>query len=173
VQIRELSEAHCKFVLSATDTSIANALRRVMLAEVPTIAIDLVDLEANSSVLNDEFIAHRLVCNPALSRTSLPTRHTHTRPRQPVIHWAWSSSGRSAGWLLDRRWVYGCRVCHRPCVRGLFFLLPPLESLARIASSDEGGFPQLHSRQMGESRVHSQLPMTLVLPPESDRAGSD
>jgi len=71
VQIRELSDAHCKFVLSATDTSIANALRRVMLAEVPTIAIDLVDLEANSSVLNDEFIAHRLVCTPPLSSTSL------------------------------------------------------------------------------------------------------
>lgn len=49
------------FDLRETDLSMANALRRIMLSEVPTLAIDLVDIEINNSVLNDEFIAHRLV----------------------------------------------------------------------------------------------------------------
>lgn len=60
VEILHLSSQEIKFILSETDTSVANALRRVMIAEVPTLAIDLVEFHENSSVLNDEYIAHRL-----------------------------------------------------------------------------------------------------------------
>ena len=49
-----------QFVLSHTDTSMANALRRIMIAEVPTLTIDLVEYYDNTTVLNDEYIAHRL-----------------------------------------------------------------------------------------------------------------
>lgn len=49
-----------RFILSETDTSVANTLRRIMIAEVPTLAIDLVEFHENSTVLNDEYIAHRL-----------------------------------------------------------------------------------------------------------------
>lgn len=49
-----------KFVLSGTDVSMANAIRRIMISEVPTMAIDKVIVNENTSALHDEYIAHRL-----------------------------------------------------------------------------------------------------------------
>jgi len=60
VEVVELTDSTISFVLSKTDVSVANALRRVMIAEVPTMAISLVTIEENTSVLHDEFLAHRL-----------------------------------------------------------------------------------------------------------------
>ena len=57
IEILSLQPNEIKFILSETDTSVANALRRIMIAEVPTLAIDLVEFQENSTVLNDEYIA--------------------------------------------------------------------------------------------------------------------
>ncbi|KAF2860877.1 insert subdomain of RNA polymerase alpha subunit [Piedraia hortae CBS 480.64] len=68
VSIRNATPTMIEFVLRNTSLAMANSLRRVMLSEVPTIAIDLVEIETNTSVLADEFLAHRLGMIPLVSR---------------------------------------------------------------------------------------------------------
>mmetsp|Transcript_15670 Transcript_15670/g.23739 ORF Transcript_15670/g.23739 Transcript_15670/m.23739 type:complete len:83 (-) Transcript_15670:908-1156(-) len=60
IEIISSAPQEIQFILSDTDTSMANALRRIMIGETPTLAIDLVEFHENSTVLNDEYIAHRL-----------------------------------------------------------------------------------------------------------------
>eukprot|EP00560_Eucampia_antarctica_P003741 CAMPEP_0197832438 /NCGR_PEP_ID=MMETSP1437-20131217/14807_1 /TAXON_ID=49252 ORGANISM="Eucampia antarctica, Strain CCMP1452" /NCGR_SAMPLE_ID=MMETSP1437 /ASSEMBLY_ACC=CAM_ASM_001096 /LENGTH=324 /DNA_ID=CAMNT_0043435821 /DNA_START=112 /DNA_END=1086 /DNA_ORIENTATION=+ len=60
IEILSIQPHEIRFVLSDTDTSMANTLRRIMISEVPTLAIDLVEFADNSTVLNDEYIAHRV-----------------------------------------------------------------------------------------------------------------
>lgn len=56
------------FLLSRVPLSLANSLRRVILSEIPTLAIDLVEIASNTSVLADEFLAHRLGLIPLSSK---------------------------------------------------------------------------------------------------------
>lgn len=48
------------FTIRDTNTYYANELRRAMISDVPTLAIDTVDIEINDSVLHDEMLVHRL-----------------------------------------------------------------------------------------------------------------
>jgi len=70
VKISGADSTRVEFQLSKTNLSFANSIRRIIQAEVPTIAIDLVEVEVNSSVLADEFIAHRLGLIPLDSSTA-------------------------------------------------------------------------------------------------------
>lgn len=52
------------FLLEEVTPQFANALRRIMLGEVPILAVDSVGFSLNDSVLYDEIIAHRLAMLP-------------------------------------------------------------------------------------------------------------
>ncbi|KAH6914007.1 insert subdomain of RNA polymerase alpha subunit [Coprinopsis sp. MPI-PUGE-AT-0042] len=67
VRVRDLKKDRVNFVLENVDLAFANSLRRVVIADIPTVAIDLVEFEANTSVLPDEYIAHRLGQIPLIS----------------------------------------------------------------------------------------------------------
>lgn len=67
IEILELTKDHIKFVLHNSDLSVANALRRIIMAEVPTMAIEFVNVKVNTSCMNDEYIAHRLGLIPLVS----------------------------------------------------------------------------------------------------------
>lgn len=60
VEIIELDDCKAKFVLSDVACAFANSVRRSMLAEVPTLAIDVANIYDNTSVLFDEQLALRL-----------------------------------------------------------------------------------------------------------------
>jgi DNA-directed RNA polymerase subunit D len=64
VDLLELSDRSARFILSGVDASFANGLRRAMLADVPTLAIDEVGIYNNTSVLYDEQIGLRLALIP-------------------------------------------------------------------------------------------------------------
>ncbi|KAL8688987.1 MAG: hypothetical protein Q9218_005235 [Villophora microphyllina] len=60
IQFHKLSPLDSSFSLIGIDASIANAFRRILLAEIPTLAIEYVFVHNNTSIVQDEVLAHRL-----------------------------------------------------------------------------------------------------------------
>lgn len=60
INVTKLEELKVEFTLENCDISLANSLRRVLLAEIETIAIHNVKVYENTSSLPDEYIAHRM-----------------------------------------------------------------------------------------------------------------
>jgi len=60
IRIVECDRNKIEFVVDGATPALINALRRVIIAEVPTLAIEDVIFYENSSALYDEIIAHRL-----------------------------------------------------------------------------------------------------------------
>ncbi len=60
IKVLEKSKNKIKFTVSDITTAMAGELRRIMVSEVPTMAIEMAHINKNDSVLWDEILAHRL-----------------------------------------------------------------------------------------------------------------
>ncbi|KAM3322977.1 hypothetical protein CQW23_03083 [Capsicum baccatum] len=60
VEIMRLEEDELEFDMIGIDPSLANAFRRILIAELPTMAIEKVLIANNTSIIQDEVLAHRL-----------------------------------------------------------------------------------------------------------------
>jgi DNA-directed RNA polymerase subunit D len=64
IEVLEKDETTIRLAIKEADVPLMNALRRIALAQVPSMAIDEVVMIENSSILQDEVIAHRLGLTP-------------------------------------------------------------------------------------------------------------
>ncbi|MCX8184319.1 MAG: DNA-directed RNA polymerase subunit D [Sulfolobales archaeon] len=71
IQILERSDSEITLILKGVPLEYANAIRRAVLEEVPTMAIDYVVFYDNTSALSDEIISHRLSVLPLKSDTAI------------------------------------------------------------------------------------------------------
>jgi DNA-directed RNA polymerase subunit D len=60
IKIIKNNADYLEFTVDGMDTTLANSLRRTMIADIPTWAIEKVIIHKNTTVLPDEFISHRL-----------------------------------------------------------------------------------------------------------------
>ncbi|CAJ1963847.1 unnamed protein product [Sphenostylis stenocarpa] len=60
VEVKRLTDSDMEFDLIGIDPAIANAFRRILISEVPTMAIERVYIANNTSVVQDEVLSHRL-----------------------------------------------------------------------------------------------------------------
>ena len=67
IQFVSLDDDVARFTLDGARPAFANAVRRAMISEVPTLAIDDVRIYDNTSALFDEMLAHRLGLIPIIT----------------------------------------------------------------------------------------------------------
>ncbi|TFF93680.1 MAG: DNA-directed RNA polymerase subunit D [Promethearchaeota archaeon] len=60
VEILHKDDYHLQFIVEGISVEMANAIRRILLTEIPVMAIDEVIILKNDSPLYDEIVAHRL-----------------------------------------------------------------------------------------------------------------
>jgi DNA-directed RNA polymerase I and III subunit RPAC1 len=88
LRVTTMTKNSLEFDLIGVDSSIANALRRIMIGEVPTIAIEHVFIVNNTSLIQDEVLAHRLGLLPIFAdptKFDFPLKNVQSNDKNTVI----------------------------------------------------------------------------------------
>ena len=67
IEIKSKTDEELIFDIKGVDPTLVNTLRRIMIAEIPTMAIETVIINQNTSIIPDEVLAHRLGLVPILA----------------------------------------------------------------------------------------------------------
>lgn len=66
-EIVSLDKNNLEVNINGIDAPLANALRRVLIADIPTIAFDKAVIYQNTSIIHDEVLAHRIGLIPVMA----------------------------------------------------------------------------------------------------------
>lgn len=69
IKIENQKENELEFDMIGVTPALANAFRRIMISEVPSMAIEKVHIYNNTSIIQDEILAHRLGLIPLRGNT--------------------------------------------------------------------------------------------------------
>src|SRR3989344_4195216 len=64
IKLLNKTDSSASFLIKGTNNAFMNAVRRTIMSDVPVLAIDEVTFYENSSIMFDEFLAHRLAMLP-------------------------------------------------------------------------------------------------------------
>lgn len=92
IEFSSLEENAASFVLSDAPIAFANALRRAMVSEVMTFAIEDVKIYDNTSALFDEILTHRLGLIPLVTDPDSFVPAASVPVMEPAVHDARSRS---------------------------------------------------------------------------------
>ena len=110
VKILSKDDRKVKFLLEDSNPQFANALRRIMISEVPVLAIQTVDFTANDSVLYNEMIAQRLGLVPLVFNSKdFHFKDKHEEVYDEVV----KTSKKIKSMSL-------CDACHQKAQQGIF-----------------------------------------------------
>ena len=66
VKINEVDSFEGSLFFKGIDRSIINSIRRILISEIPSYSLDTIELKKNNTIMNDEYLVHRIGLIPFL-----------------------------------------------------------------------------------------------------------